>query len=140
MKSNDKYNNAMPDILAAIKDMTPWEVGFMETIAEQYQKSGMYTIGQKNVLDRLIQVYIDKIPMRREEQRTTGPFEYNNNVKAVREEGGYQVYVDGCMVGPKITRKEQMIIGAWLEDAIDDIKKVATKDIATQEPSKKSRF
>jgi hypothetical protein len=128
----DKYNMAMPDLLEMVDKMTDWEKEFMETMARNYAGSGLYTIGQKRVLDKLITHYIDGVELPREAASKNGPRLFGNRIATQRSEGGHFVYVDKSRVGIPLTYKESTIVATYLQESIDDLERVLGAVVASQ--------
>jgi len=121
--SNDKYNRAIPELLEHTRDMTDWEREFMQSMATQYERSGSYSINQKACLDRLIKHYIDGVEPTREDRDK--PKRYGNRIVTQKGRDGWHIYLDNVHVGVPVTFKEQVIIGTFLAESVEDIDRIA---------------
>ncbi len=122
--SNDKYNRAIPELLDLSDKMTDWEKDFMRSMTKQYEGSGTYSIGQRNILDKMISAYIDGIVPDRSNTAGDSRKDYGPRVVTQKGTDGWHVYVDSVHVGIPVTYKEQMIVGTFIKESLTDLDRI----------------
>ncbi len=129
MPIDDKYMNIIDQSENRLDDLSDWEVKFIMGEPGKKNKPPLRTrpylsLGQKQILERIVV------------ERFEGKKWDNNKirvdygvVKAERSDEGWKIMLEGYPVGFGVTRKEAVVVTAWLNSALAGILGIPPKEL-----------
>jgi len=110
-----KYQDIIDQCKARPNDLSDWE---REQFLPRCVQQKYLSVKQKQILDRIVAERFNGEEVKQKPSRVTYQ---EGRINATQTDDGWMIELDETRIGLGLTRKEAVVVTAWLNDAVGDL-------------------